>query len=841
MNLTSSTSKCALFFSHLPPTRTMKFVALVSGGKDSIYSILECIRNGHDLVACVHMGAPANEQEESYMYQTAASEVLPTLVEECLGVPLILHERKGISANTSLVYEVTTDSDEVEDLYAVLALTKERFPEVQAVASGAILSTYQRVRVEHVCSRLNLTSLSYLWRIASQHELLKRMLDDGIVAVLVKVACPPGLVPRMHLQKTLDTLYASGLFEKLYKQYQFHMCGEGGEYESLVLDCPLYHKTLVLDEVEIVETDDGVGVLVIKRFHAEPKDRQTHDLPLKASKFWALEQSLPQESKSLRCMPQLQYLPRVRRMNGGLLHVSEIMSPIAAETCDGKSEGDLAAEEALAVLELLRLALTRHGATAQDVIFVHLYLSEISHFAPINSHYRNFFGTLLPPSRSCVAVGKNVLLGGRRIMLDCMVQCGSGQYMRTKTDDPYAKAALLNTSSLLRQVLHVQSISYWAPVCVGPYSQANTLRSGLHFLAGQIGLVPATMKLQNTWIGQLEQCWTNVARLLDALDCGSLMNMLSCLVYVSDLVYRQGDVWTIVESICRRSVSNNGAVVPGAIEYTASLDALYGGYEDEETWREITKNEMVTDNYPPFLFVSIPEMPMGASAEVEVICSSQRATSCLEMKSHAAAVNGSCSQLRVTTASGWDTGHDFRPARSTLNGEIDINISIRMIGDGCAAMAVVSASAPDRSDDTENVAPIDIEHLLDSMIGALFQIRFRESSELSIEDIVHVRLYHVGALISDSLETERTHAIDDGMRLRLSLHSVLASRCATASGKHAANAPACSVVPVQAMKVVPASSSSNIKGTTVLAMQVLVADLVHMEDEMWIHHGREAI
>jgi hypothetical protein len=101
---------------------------------------------------------------------------------------------------------------------------------------------------------------------------------------------------------------------------------------------------------------------------------------------------------------------------------------------------------------------------------------------------------------------------------------------------------------------------------------------------------------------------------------------------------------------------------------------------------------------------------------------------------------------------------------------------------------------------------------------------------------VHVRLYHIGALISDSLGTERTHVIDDGMRLRLSLYSVLASRCATAGGMHA-----CSVVPVRAMKVVPASSSLQIKGTTFLVMQVLLADPVHMEDEMWIHHGREAI
>jgi diphthine-ammonia ligase len=817
----------------------MKFVALVSGGKDSIYNIVECVRNGHELVACVHMGAPVNEQEESYMYQTAASEVMTTLVEECLGVPLILYERQGTSSNTSLVYEATTELDEVEDLYAALVLARERFPEIQAVGSGAILSTYQRVRIEHVCSRLNLTSLSFLWRITSQHELLKRMLDDGIVAVLVKTACPPGLVPQKHLHKTLGTLYASGLLEKLYNQYQFHMCGEGGEYESLVLDCPLYQKTLVLDEVEIVETGDGVGVLVIKRFHAEPKSKETNELTPKASDRLASDHPQVQESKSPIHTPRFQYLPHVRRMHGGLLHVTEIMSPIAATSRDGASEADLAVEEAVAVLECLRLVLIRHGATVQDVILVHMYLSEISHFAVINSHYGNFFGTLLPPSRSCVALGKYVLPGGRRVLLDCIAQCGSGQYMRAKPGDPYSKAAQLTTSSSLRQVLHVQSISYWAPICVGPYSQANTLRSGLHFLAGQIGLVPATMKLRNTWTEQLDQCWTNVARVLDALDGGSLANMLSCLVYVSNKVYCQGDAWTMVESICRRGIATNGAVLSGAVDSTAPLDSLYGGYEDEDTWREMTKNEAVTHICVPLLFVLIPEMPMGALAEVEVICSSQRASSCLEMKSYdsSAAVDNTFSQLEVA-ASGWDTGHDFTPTGGTLNADIGVNVSTRMIGHGCAAMAVLSATVPDIPASDENILAIDIEHLIDSMFDALFQSNFTQSSGLSINDIVYVRLYHIGALLSNQLGTGRIHAIDDGMRLRSSLHSALASRCATVGGKRTANAPACTVVPVQAMKVVPASSSLSIWGTTVLAMQALLADTVHMENEIWIHNGR---
>ena len=59
--------------------------------------------------------------------------------------------------------------------------------EFDAVCSGAILSDYQRVRVENVCSRLGLVSLSYLWR-RDQAELFDEMIDSKVEAILIKVA-----------------------------------------------------------------------------------------------------------------------------------------------------------------------------------------------------------------------------------------------------------------------------------------------------------------------------------------------------------------------------------------------------------------------------------------------------------------------------------------------------------------------------------------------------------------------------------------------------------------------------------------------------------------------------
>jgi diphthine-ammonia ligase len=851
----------------------MKFIALVSGGKDSIYSIVECCRQGHELVACVHLGRPEEEQEESYMYQTAGSEVLTVLVEECLGVPLILHTRRGQSVNTSLVYSHCQDDDdddndndnsnittqdEVEDLYQALYKAKQQFPEAVAVSSGAILSTYQRVRIENVCSRLDLKSFSFLWRRATQHDVLTQMLDDGVVAVLVRTAAPPGLIPRRHLNKTIGQL--QGLFEQLHDKYQFHVCGEGGEYETLVLDCPMYRKRLVLDEVEIIEIDnDGCGDLKIISCHAEDKGVQdpeslvagiesTNDQrEVSNDDILAQDASTTKSDVMRRSSTRVTLLPRVQRLSGGLWHVSEIMSPTAASSAPLSSEADLAVQEALAVFVLLKKTLRRHNCTPKDVLMVHLYLSEISHFAAINAHYRDVFGVLLPPSRSCVAVGKGVLPGGRRVMMDCIVQCGSGQYMRTLPTDaaiftnPYTQAAHKTSTSWLRQVLHVQSISHWAPVCVGPYSQVNTLRSGLHFLAGQIGLKPASMTLHDTWTLQLQQTWKNVACVLDALNGASLDNMLSCLLYVADPIYLQESSLATITSICHEQIETNGGVVPGAIDNLrrqqqgVDLD----GYEDEETMMEMMEiaNGMTQESERPpcpILLVSIPEMPLGALVEVEAIAATHEAASCLDIQDsfsrRVCPVIESPGNDVDDSRSGWDTGHDFQfddnDEKGAVNPEVQFDVMIRSLGNASAACAIVTAGTSSTSD-----MDIDIELVMATMLKhASDAIQYGQSG-LGLANVMNVRLYYVATRLDESgnLLVE-----NDGVRIRSAFQMAVASQWRAA--KHA---PATTLVPVQGMKVIRRDIRKDDDTCTLFAMQLNVLDPVHMESELWIRHGRE--
>lgn len=122
----------------------MKVIALVSGGKDSTFNMMECIKNGHEIVALVNLRPPNSQsvknerlvgdgqdnQDElvvqeldSFMYQSVGNEIID-LYAQAMQVPIYRAEIIGKVKNTGLEYEPTDNQDEVEDLYRILACAK---------------------------------------------------------------------------------------------------------------------------------------------------------------------------------------------------------------------------------------------------------------------------------------------------------------------------------------------------------------------------------------------------------------------------------------------------------------------------------------------------------------------------------------------------------------------------------------------------------------------------------------------------------------------------------------------------------------------------------------------
>ena len=276
--------------------KRFKVVGLLSGGKDSCYNLCHCVAAGHEVVALATLHPPASTDElDSYMYQTVGHDAVH-LVAAAMGLPLYRREIKGTAVNQQSEYgarlpapssskrpepepepEPELDSaDETEDLYQLLLSVKAAHPDVDAVSVGAILSNYQRVRVEHVALRpeLNLLPLTYLWN-RSQHELLAEMIQSGLTSILIKVA---GIgLDESHLGKTLHQMQPRLL--KLNSMYGAHVCGEGGEYETLTLDSPLFKKRIQINQTETVIHSDAAfaSVSYLRIKSAELVEKQEDD------------------------------------------------------------------------------------------------------------------------------------------------------------------------------------------------------------------------------------------------------------------------------------------------------------------------------------------------------------------------------------------------------------------------------------------------------------------------------------------------------------------------------------------------------------------------------------
>ncbi|KII95050.1 hypothetical protein PLICRDRAFT_98987 [Plicaturopsis crispa FD-325 SS-3] len=453
----------------------MKYVALLSGGKDSCYNLLHCSKNGHELVAAASLGPEHGKEElDSYLYQTVGQDAIE-FVARALEVPLYRRVISGGALDQGAEYgdrdprqTMGTQGDETEDLYDLLLTVKTHHPDVQGVSVGAILSNYQRVRVEHVCRRLSLTALSYLWQ-RDQGELMSEMIEAGMQSIIIKVA-GIGLTSK-HLGMTLSDIHPTLI--KLNDLYGSHICGEGGEYETLTLDCPLFKHRVVLKEVETVIHSDNdfatVAFLRIKDAVLERKPAVPHfDIavpPLLDSAYTDIENSVLHSQKddadlvvslSNDASPSIlgPSLPTSSKKSGAWVAIANVQRDLQENDVEPLLE-----DEVSECFHKLEAYLAVHSLSLAHCTHINIFISSMDLFARVNTVYGTFFGTS-PPSRACVCVD---LSSSIRVRLDCVA------FAEDKPSD--------------RQALHVQGLSYWAPANIGPYSQSITV-SGSHIPSG---------------------------------------------------------------------------------------------------------------------------------------------------------------------------------------------------------------------------------------------------------------------------------------------------------------------------------------------------------------------
>ncbi|KAK1781108.1 hypothetical protein QBC45DRAFT_78287 [Copromyces sp. CBS 386.78] len=562
----------------------LNVIALISGGKDSFFSLLHCLAHGHRVVALANLHPPeeheevTEEEEEeedlnSFMYQTVGHQVIP-LYAEATGIPLYRQPILGgatqgkdyshfsgvsnigpggskaaveVEENATTAPAKDHDNDETESMIPLLLAIKRAHPEANAICAGAILSTYQRTRVESVATRLGLTPLAFLWKFPvlpvpshsmdADAQLLDDMAAAGMEARIIKVASG-GLDDSFLWTNVADRVGKERIARSMRRfgtaSEKGAVIGEGGEFETLVLDGPgrLFRKRIVVEEKDRRIVREGGGCAWLSFGGARLEDKKVTD-----EKSEAVEVRIPdlldgrfvrvledlnktsgEEAEKLLALLSLDPQQGLSKQEGtpqlGLLQSpndSKLQQWCFFGKASSSSSADNSSSSSCSTIESetssltsqIRQQLQQLNLPPSAILTSTILLRNMAVFPAVNAIYGALFDAPNPPSRVCVACGDSLsaLAGSNDSNINIAIYLTVHTGFTSKSSQPDQR----------RQGLHVQSRSYWAPANIGPYSQAisiplaslssseassdNNDGPRLVTIAGQIPLVPATMTL----------------------------------------------------------------------------------------------------------------------------------------------------------------------------------------------------------------------------------------------------------------------------------------------------------------------------------------------------------
>ncbi len=211
--------------------------ALFSGGKDSTYATYLAQQKGWTVKHLVSM----MPSEDSFLFHVPNVH-LTRLHSEAMGIPIRQVEVKG------------EPEEELEILQRVLTEL-----DVEGLITGAIASDYQWGRFNGICEEIGIKTYSPLWR-KDQIRVMRDIVLAGFEIIIVGVSAE-GL-DEPWLGRQIDSECLADL-EELEREKGMNPSGEGGEYETLVLDGPNFSKKLDIRDAR-TEWDGTRGRLTVE-------------------------------------------------------------------------------------------------------------------------------------------------------------------------------------------------------------------------------------------------------------------------------------------------------------------------------------------------------------------------------------------------------------------------------------------------------------------------------------------------------------------------------------------------------------------------------------------------
>ncbi len=212
----------------------MNLGVLFSGGKDSTYSAFLAKKFNHNIKCLININS---KNKYSFMFHTPSASSVKILADS-MGIPIIIKNSDGL------------ENEELDDLKYAIIEAKEKY-NIDGIVSGAVMSVYQATRIQEICNDLKLEVFNPLWQ-KNQIEILEELIKNNFEVIIVGVFAYP--LDKDFLGKKIDVDFIKRI-KILNDKFKINPSGEGGEYESFVIDCPLYNRKIKV--VDFIDYEDG--------------------------------------------------------------------------------------------------------------------------------------------------------------------------------------------------------------------------------------------------------------------------------------------------------------------------------------------------------------------------------------------------------------------------------------------------------------------------------------------------------------------------------------------------------------------------------------------------------
>ena len=232
----------------------MDVAILYSGGKDSTFAIQHAMNKSWNIKYLISV-KPTRKDCFLFHYAT---------VEQTRDIARMMH-----IPNFYVKCKIANPVKEAEIVKEIVKKNQKKMKVDAVVLGGTGLQETQLKSVQNALRPLKVDAFAS--HAGEEHDLvMEEMLKNGYEILITQIASD-GLKDWLGKKITKEN------FSQLKRdsvKYGFHIGFEGGYADTLVTDCPMFSKRLVIEDMSIIFEDAYCGHVVINRYRMEDKARQ---------------------------------------------------------------------------------------------------------------------------------------------------------------------------------------------------------------------------------------------------------------------------------------------------------------------------------------------------------------------------------------------------------------------------------------------------------------------------------------------------------------------------------------------------------------------------------------